>query len=84
MTSPFMARRNPVRRLRKSVRRLDPLKRVDVKRSEFNRVIETLNERAIVLGNLAHNQEIQFKRIAQLQAEIDALKRQVDKISEET
>lgn len=77
-----MARRTPVRRLKKSVRRLDPLKRVDVKRSEFNRLIETLNERGPVLSDLVHNQEIQFKRIAQLQADLDALKRLVAKLSE--
>lgn len=51
-----------------------PHKRVDVTRAEFNRIVDLLNERGGIIDELLHNQEIQFKRIAQLQAELDELR----------
>jgi hypothetical protein len=54
--------------------------RIDVTRAEFNRVIEILNERGAILNDLRHNQEIQFKRIAQIQAELDAIKRAWERV----
>jgi hypothetical protein len=65
---PTRARDTKVRRFLKS-------RRMDVRREEFNRVIDQLNERAELLDALRRNQEIQFQRIAQIQAEIDQLKR---------
>jgi hypothetical protein len=65
---PTRARDIKVRRFLKS-------RRMDVRREEFNRVIDQLNERAELLDALRRNQEIQFQRIAQIQAEIDQLKR---------
>jgi hypothetical protein len=50
-------------------------RRVDVTRAEFNRVIAILNERGALINGLRDNQEMQFKRIAQLQAELDLLRR---------
>jgi hypothetical protein len=50
-------------------------RRVDVTRAEFNRVIALLNERSALINDLRYNQEIQFKRIAQLQAELDLFRR---------
>ena len=47
--------------------------RESVSRNEFNRVIDRLNERGEILNDLRHNQDVQFRRIAQLQAELDAL-----------
>lgn len=59
-----------------------PLSRIDVTRGEYNRIIDTLNERAISLNefrnaiNALHQaSDVQFKRIAQLQAELDQIKR---------
>jgi len=50
-----------------------------VSRADFNRVIHLLNQRGDILtrrsDDLAADLEIQFKRIAQLQAEIDRLSR---------
>jgi hypothetical protein len=46
-----------------------------IRREEFNHLIDQLNERAETLNALLRNQEIQFQRIAQLQAELDLLKR---------
>ena len=70
-------------RIRKA-RRLSgsPLSRIDVTRGEYNRIIDTLNERAIILNDfrsaintLPQDSVVQFKRIAQLQADIDHIKR---------
>jgi len=49
-------------------------------RAEFNRVIAILNERGVIINGLRDNQEMQFKRIAQLQAELDLLRRAWEKM----
>ena len=49
--------------------------RSDVRREEFNRLIDTLNERGALLNRILEEQRIQFERIAQIQAELDLLKR---------
>jgi hypothetical protein len=54
-------------------------KRMDVTRAEFNRVIEILNERGGIINDLRHNQEMQFRRLAQLQAELDLIRRGWDR-----
>jgi archaellum component FlaC len=55
---------------------------MDVTRGEYNRIIDTLNERAIMLNEfrnainaLQQASEVQFKRIAQIQAQVDRLNR---------
>jgi hypothetical protein len=69
-----MAKTATPRRVRRA-KRIPIGNRIDVTRAEFNRVIEILNERGVILNDLRHNQEIQFKRIAQIQAELDEVKR---------
>lgn len=54
--------------------RIPKSRRVDVTRAEFDRVIDLLNERGLILNDLRHNLEVQFKRIAAMQAEIDLLR----------
>jgi len=49
-------------------------------RAEFNRVIAILNERGVIINGLRDNQEMQFKRIAQLQAELALLRRAWEKM----
>ena len=58
----------------KRAKTVSKAQKIDVTRSEFDRVIDVTNEHAQMLNDLRHNQEIQLKRIAQLQAEIDQLK----------
>lgn len=62
--------------------RPSPLTRIDVRRGEFDRLIRILNERNAMLNalrdavqGLERASEVQFKRIAQMQAELDQLKR---------
>lgn len=47
---------------------------MDVTRDEFNRVVDTLNSLGHLMNDVRHDQDVQFKRIAQLQAEIDQLR----------
>ncbi len=75
-----MSPRKPVRRVRTGVKKIRSDRRIDVTRTEFERVIEVLNARGTMLTDLAHNQDIQFKRIAQLQADFDVLKRALAKL----
>jgi len=47
---------------------------VHITRTEFDRAVNSINENI-------HDLKIQFHRIADLQAEIDALKRAVEKLT---
>lgn len=60
-------------------KRMPLRKRMDVTRAEFNDLVEIVNERGELLNDLRHNQDIQFKRIAQLQAELDVIARAWEK-----
>jgi hypothetical protein len=60
---------------RRALPRIPKSRRMDVTRGEFNRVIDMLNERGQVVDVMRRELDIQFKRIAQLQAEIDDLKK---------
>jgi hypothetical protein len=59
-----------------------PLSRTDVTRAEYNHIIDIMNKRGEILNALRegvaalrHDSDIQFRRIAQLQADIDDVKR---------
>lgn len=61
--------------------------RIDVTRAEFNRIIDVLNQRNVILNALREGQErlehamdVQFHRIAQIQAELDDIKRAWEKM----
>jgi hypothetical protein len=79
--------RSSLRRIRKARRLAEvPLSRTDVTRGEYNRIIDILNERAVILNEfrdaiseLKRERDVQFKRIAQMQADLDAVKRAAQK-----
>lgn len=80
-------RKKALPRFRKA-RRLprSPLSRKDVTRGEYNRIIDLLNQRTAILNEfrdvitgLEHASDIQFRRIAQLQADLDAIRRTLDR-----
>jgi hypothetical protein len=75
---PVMAKKSKPRRVGRA-RTIPLAKRMDVTRAEFNRVIEILNERGGIINDLRHNQEMQFRRLAQLQAEVDLIRRGWDR-----
>jgi hypothetical protein len=47
---------------------------VGIRREEYNHLVDILNERGEILNRLLQDQQIQFQRIAQLQAELDRVK----------
>jgi hypothetical protein len=62
---------------------------MDVTRGEYNRIIDVLNERAVILNEfrdaiheLKQASDIQLKRIAQLQAEVDRIQKRMGLESE--
>jgi hypothetical protein len=66
--------------------RTSPLSRKDVTRAEYNRIIDILNERNQILNalrdavkGLEHVSDIQFKRIAQVQADVDRMVQALDR-----
>jgi len=69
------------RRRGNRIPRIPKARQTGVSRDEFNRVIEMLNQRGKVLeeyGNalttIRRDLDVQFRRIAQLQAELDQIK----------
>jgi hypothetical protein len=56
-------------------------RQVDVRREEFNELVDLLNERGKLLNDLIQEQRIQLQRIAQLQAQIDRLQQQVERLT---
>ena len=72
----------PKRRPHRSIPRIPKSRRYDVSRDEFNRVIDLLNKRGEILqeyraslDEMRHDLDIQFKRTAQLQVEVDQVKK---------
>ena len=59
---------------RRRIPRIPKGRRMDVRREEFNQLVDLLNERGKILNGLIQEQQIQLQRIAQLQAELDRLK----------
>ena len=49
--------------------------RIDVTREEYNHIIEVLNERGEIINGLRKELEVQFKRMAQIQSELDEVRR---------
>lgn len=62
--------RKPVPRIRKG-------RRMDVRRDEFNNLVDMLNQRGEVLNGVLRELRLQFERIAQLQAQLDRLEQQL-------
>jgi hypothetical protein len=59
---------------RRKVQRLPKGRHASVGRGELNRLIDLLNDRGEVLNRVLRDQEIQFQRIAQIQADLDLIK----------
>jgi hypothetical protein len=55
--------------------RLRPLSRAAVTRAEYNNIIAVLNQRGEIINDLRRELEVQFKRMAQMQSELDEVRR---------
>jgi hypothetical protein len=73
--------RRSARPHRHRVPRIPKARRIDVRREELDRLVEPLNQRGDVINQLLREQQIQFQRIAQMQAELDLLKQAFAKLS---
>jgi len=74
--NPTMARKPRVKRVRK-IGRVRKGGRCDVTRAEFDEVIRLLNERGAIINEIRRELHTQFTRIAQVQQELDDLKKRV-------
>ena len=61
-------------RRRAALPRIPKSRRLDVTREEFDHVIDLLNRRGEIVEEMRRELGVQFRRIAQLQFEIDDLK----------
>ena len=77
---PMSAQKRGPRRARRTPRRAPKGPRYPVSRAEFNRAIARLNEYGEILNEFRQGLDIQFKRIAQIQVEIDSIRRACDAI----
>lgn len=82
-----MARKRKGTRVQQ-VRRVAKSRRVDVTRGEFNHVVDLLNQRGLIMNEVAlqveknaRNLELQFTRLAQIQADLDLITRTLAKRS---
>jgi ABC-type transporter Mla subunit MlaD len=74
----------PIRRAPK----IPKSRRNDVTRAEFDRVIDLLNQRGKIINDIlqqveknTHNAEVEFARFAQVQADLDQIKRTLAKLT---
>jgi hypothetical protein len=72
------------KRASRTVKRNPTKRRVDVRREEFDRLAETFNQRGDIINALRHDLDIQFKRMAQIQSELDEIQRALQKIGGQT
>ncbi len=63
-----------VRHNTKTIRRIPKSKWRDITRKEYNALVEILNERGEILSDILKALDVQFQRIAQLQAELDVVR----------
>ena len=62
------------RNARKRVRRIPKAKSRAVSRTEYNALVDILNERGILLNDIQRTLQIQFQRIAQIQVGLDEVR----------
>jgi hypothetical protein len=67
---------SPKKRVKMPVaRRLPQLNRRDVTRREYNQIVDTLNKSGEIIDGLRRELDTQFKRMAQMQSELDDVRR---------
>jgi hypothetical protein len=68
-----MAKRS-ARSDKRRIRRSSKVARSTVTRAQLDKALETFNERGMVITEIRKELDVQFRRMAQLQAELDAIK----------
>lgn len=62
------------RKHRRRIKRIPKGKKRDVTRAEYNALIEMLNERGRIMEEMQKTLDLQFRRMAQMQVEIDEVR----------
>jgi len=60
--------------IRRKIQPIPRAKRRDVTRGEYNALVDLLNERGRIIDGILRNLELQFQRMAQIQAELDEVR----------
>jgi septal ring factor EnvC (AmiA/AmiB activator) len=60
--------------IHRKVRRIPRAKRRDITRAEYNALVDLLNERGQIIAKLRQDLDTQFKRIAQIQVQLDEVR----------
>ena len=68
------AKKSKPKRKTSTARRRSATERVDVKRQEYNEIVAILDRRGEVIEGLRRELETQFKRMAQIQSELDEVR----------
>ena len=68
------------RRAVRKPKRAPAKKRRDVRRDEFDRLVGLANQHGELINEVRHNLEIQFKRMAQIQGELDEAQRSMARL----
>jgi hypothetical protein len=74
-SKPRTTRANKSRpKLKTSARRRSSTERVDVTRQEYNEIVAIIDRRGEIIEGLRRELETQFKRMAQIQSELDEVR----------
>lgn len=66
----------------RALTRIPAKQRLEVRREEFDRLVEIINVRADLIDKVRHDLDIQFKRMAQMQSELDEVQRAVQRLAD--
>ena len=64
----------PLKKVHRRLTRIPRAKRRDVTRGEYNALVDLLNERGRIIGEIHRTLDLQFRRMAQMQAELDEVR----------
>jgi len=70
----------PGKARRRTPGRVGKRARATITREEFDVLVDLLNRRFLALTEIQHEQDVQFQRIAQIQAELDLIRRACEQV----
>jgi hypothetical protein len=71
----------PVAKKRRTRLKPVPAKSRVLRREEFDRLVDLFNMRGELINELRHDLDIQFKRMAQMQSELDDMQRTLQRLA---
>jgi ribosome-binding protein aMBF1 (putative translation factor) len=73
--------RKPRKRRAAKLKRTPARKRRDLRREEFDRLVEIVNQHGELINDARRDLDIQFKRTAQIQSELDETQRSLQRLA---